>query len=1164
MGAEAGGRASVAGPSERRSPGGGSRVGRAAARAEDRAAGTLPSDGPLPKLSVPMLQSARRSASLPWALLVALLAAPGVPAAAPVRVLASDPRGVTLQITVGAWGLSAPGRDGRVHVTGLPESFSMALPGRPMLPAYSATLALPPDARPTARVLSASGEQARNGFKLAIAGKPVFRDDPDGRLGPQPDLEAVEPILDGPWPPSQVQLDAPFGFRGRRLVSLEIRPFQYDEASQRLSAPLTLTVRVDFNRAAGAAAMPTGLGASDRHIDAALESSVLNWEQGRGWRVPPERGATRGGSLFGARPAGSTQALVFDESQPEVRVKLDETALYRLDFDELAAKGYPASVPVGEVSVHRHEYLEGAVPPYGTVELPSELDDANGNGTFDSGDGVWVWVRSWAERSNATNIRRYWGDAEVVFVTRKVGGGRRVPQRAGWNNVPALTPLASYPFKRHFERDSAPIMQFILSPADTNIGLWQWTDLSLYFSRPDTIRVETNDLDTSGVATVTTRWVGRKFDFHFMWAAFRNGSNQVTSLADSVFWFGKSAVTATATIHGSALTEGNTNFFRQWGKNAFAPPDPATNALCSAGLDYFDLTYWRRYRAVKDYVRFNSAAATGDFQLTVDGFTSDSLRVFDITDPDNPIRLTIDPAHVTLGPTSVSFEMQDVAAPGVRREYVAAAVQNPVDPTLGPRAPPSSAYSNVTRRNVYANVSGDYLLVTPEAFVPATTLLSSLRRSQGLSVVEAPIESIYDEFNGGRHSADAVQRFARYAYQHWDSRFLMLVGDGSLDPNGNRRLSGKDYIPVLPTPGPVGTSEGLELIPSDNRYGFITGSEDPISSPDTNRVVPELMVGRLTVNSLAEATTVVAKIVAYEDLTKPDAWRRNVLLNADDAFSGETTFGGGSTTSGYCHRSYEELFVGLNNTMQGYIQSDSGVVGMNVEQFNLRYYLPGENVGFDPVNGDTCRLNRDETRQHCHAGVTPILLGKLNSGQFMWNYQGHANEFVLTHEDLYVNSGIGSGDDSQRLLNTDMPFLFSAFSCHANMFARPEHQLNSAVGPCIGEDLLGLPSGRGAIASWASVCFEVVPRDDHTHVNVELIRSLFVNPPWTSSWARMTAARGSCWARCCCRRCSATSARRRRTPPSAGCRPAIRCSAIPRRACPSGTHSTWSPRTGSR
>src|SRR5262249_27417285 len=153
----------------------------------------------------------------------------------------------------------------------------------------------------------------------------------------------------------------------------------------------------------------------------------------------------------------------------------------------------------------------------------------------------------------------------------------------------------------------------------------------------------------------------------------------------------------------------------------------------------------------------------------------------------------------------------------VRREYVAAAIQDPPDPALGPHTPPASAYSAVTRRNLYAHGSGDYLLVVPEAFLPAVAPLEALRTLQGLSVVEAPAEAVYDEFNGGRHSAAAIQRFARFAFQRWDARFLTLVGDGSMDPNGNQLESGRDWIPVLPTPAPVGTDEGLEISPSDNR-----------------------------------------------------------------------------------------------------------------------------------------------------------------------------------------------------------------------------------------------------------------------------------------------------------------------------------------------------------
>lgn len=1024
-------------------------------------------------------------------LLSVALAGPLPAAAAPVRVLASDAKGVTLQLTVGAWSLSAPDRDGRVEVTGLRDAHALAEPGRPMLPAWSTTLALPPGAEPTARVLESSGEQARDGVRPVVAGRPVFRPDPSGRLGEQPGREAVAPIADGVWPTSMVSLDRPFAFRGRRLVHLELRPFRHDPATGRIASPLVLTVRVDFNRT-GLAATATTTADPDRHADAVLDGTVLNWPQAQGWRVPPAPLRDRA-SVFGTRPAAGANATVFDESQPEVRVQLGESALYRLDYESLAAQGYPVGVPVGQVSVHRHEAIDGAVPPYVTIELPSEIEDSDGNGVFGPGDAVWVYARDWASRTNATRSRRWWGDAEVVFVTRAVSAATRVPQRAGWLGLTGLTSIPTFPFTKHFERDAAPIMQFVTSVADTNLGLWQWTDISSYYSRPDTIRVDTQDLDDTQNASISVRWVGRKFDTHLMWAALRNGRGQVTTVIDSVSWFGKSAITRSATFPGSVLTEGNTNFFRQWGKNQFAPPDPVSNAVSFSGLDAFDLTYARFTRAPFDYLRFNSGVATGPFQMTVEGFTTDSLRLYDVTVPDHPVRLTIAPAQIRVTPTGIAFDFQDLA--DGRREYVVAGLASSPDPAYGPRTLPATAYSRVTRRDLWTQSTGDYLLVYPQAWAAAAAKLAAFRRSQGLSVIEAPIEAVYDEFGDGRHSGVAIERFVRYGYARWNTRFLLLMGDGTLDPNGARRNSGKDWVPALPTPGPVGASEGLEITVSDNRYGNVTGNQDPISSPDSNRVVPEIMVGRLTVNSLAEAHAVVDKIIGYENLSGDNEWRRNVLLSTDDAYSGETTFGGGGSTAGYCHRSYEELFVGLNETMTGFIASDSGLAGLHVEPFNLRSYLSIDNINFEQANGDTCRVSRDEARQKCHASVTPQLLSKLNGGQLVWNYQGHANEYVLAHEDLWINSGNSSGDDAQRLVNDGKPFLFSAFSCHPNMFARPDVQLNTAVGPSLGEDLLGLPNGRGAIASWASSCYEVVPRNDHDHLNVELIRSLFVNPP---------------------------------------------------------------------
>lgn len=1016
-------------------------------------------------------------------LVLAALAAPALASAAAFRLIAADERGVTLRVDTENWSLTAPDAlTGRAKIVGVPGSHALSSPGRALLPTYTAMLAVPPDARPTFTVLARDGETSREGVKLAIAGRPAFRPDPDG--GREiPYTETVDPIVDGAWPAEDVLLGAPAPFRGRRLVGIEARPFRYDEGASRLVATGGFTVRVDWNRPAGASALAAFGGGADPGFDAALATSVLNFEQARAWRVSPR--AAGSASLF-AKPSA---AAAFDESEPEVRVKVDSTGLYRLPYDLLQPKGYPAGVPVAQVAVHRHEFLEGQNPSYATVDVPVEVEDVNGNGTFDSGDYVWMYARTWAERSGASQYQRWWGDADAVFVTRAAAGGARMAKRDGWRGAAGLTPLASYPHRRHYERNNAFMMPSIWVPADTTVDLFHWTPYAFYYNRPDTIRFETNDADTNRSVSFTVSYVGRSFATHYQWAAVRNGSGAVTTVADSVWWNGKRPYTTSATLRGSSLTPGLTNYLRLWGKNHAGAPNGLASEFDPAGLNWFQVTYWRAFRALDGVLEFNSGDAAGEFQVRAERFFSDSLRLYDVTNPDQPVRLLVDPSRLEYG-ADVAFSFQDSVATGSRRSYVAAAAIEG-DPDYGPRIPPAAGFTAVTRRNLHAATAADYVLIVPEAFLPAVQPLVDLRESQGLNVLVAPTQSVFDEFGGGRHSGHAIQRFVKYAYERWETRFVLLFGDGSIDPQRHEARSGVDWVPTMPLPGPVAVSEGFEIVTGDPVYGCLTGNCNP---QGFGPILVEVMIGRLPANSLADAQAMVAKLVAYEDLSGDQSWRRRLLLSSDDAFSGDTFFGGGGGGAGYCHRLDEEHFVGLNAKCASIVNRDAGLAQTYAELFNLRYYLASEPWTLTPPS-DTCRADRAATQGRTHAGVTPQLFARLNAGVLWWNYQGHANEYVLTHENLYINSGdVVSGDDKFAFANAGRPLFFTAFSCHANMFGRNGGGPNTPLGGCLGEDMLTLPLG-GAIGSWASSCYEVVPRDDSTHINVELARSLFADPP---------------------------------------------------------------------
>ncbi len=1011
-----------------------------------------------------------------FAVAALLLTAPTARAA--VRVTATDDRGVTFEVTVPAWSANTPAPLRGVWVEA-PGFHVTGEPGRPQLPAASALFALPPGARATVRVLSEDGVEVREGVDVAVSGKPGFRRN-EANTDWVPVMDEADAVRDGAWPAQHVVAGTAFSMRGRRLMPVEVYPFRWDAGTRRLEVARRMVVRVDFTVGAGAAMRAAGAGAADPHFDDVWSTGVTNFEQARAWRVAPGGPASFRSGPARVGPFAGQAAMAFDEDFPEVRVKLDSTGLYVLPFDDLQTQGFPIGVPVAEVSVHRHEFLEGADPPYGTIELPIEVEDANTNGVFDSGDAVWLYTRSWADRANVSFGQRRWGDAEVLYATRKSGGGLRMSQRSGWRSATTPSLLTSYPWSQRFERN----FEYTAFPRDTASDPFTWTPSpSFYYLRDDTIRFEVNHIDTTRTARVSVTFDGRDQGLHWMWAQVKNGSGQFTSVVDSVAFSGKGAFTPpAATVFGSALSEGRTNTFRLFGKASSGPPGP-TNQQTNATLNGFDVTYWRRYRALRDVLRFNTGDGAGEVQMHATGFSSASARLYDVSSPGDPVRVNVAPAQwANEGANGWAFDLQDSVATGERRQYVAA-----VTPTI----PDPSAYTPVTRRNLAGAAAGDYLLVVPEAFLPAVQPLVDLRQSQGLRVLVAPLESLNDEFNGGRKSAYAIRRFVRFAYQKWDSRFLLLMGDGSQNPQQFGAMRDPDYVPVRFVPSQVGVGEGAETITSDAWYGCITGECDPATYDTPGEPLPmsELFIGRLPVHSLTETQQVVSKLVAYENLAGDQSWRRKLLLQSDDSYS-TSSFGGVETR--YCFWYWEEVFRTINEACSTVVVRDAGLTQMQPEVFNDRFYLANE-PWTSAAAGDTCRPDVNATVPRARASIQPALFSRLNEGRLWWNYQGHANSQLLAHENFYVSQGPGASDASL-FANDGKPFLWSAFSCHANAHSymlRIDRQQIEAIGA----EMLLLPN-RGAIATYASTGFEIIPRPSpFSHINTYLARFLFETPP---------------------------------------------------------------------
>ncbi|OYW01261.1 MAG: hypothetical protein B7X11_04140, partial [Acidobacteria bacterium 37-65-4] len=165
--------------------------------------------------------------------------------------------------------------------------------------------------------------------------------------------------------------------------------------------------------------------------------------------------------------------------------------------------------------------------------------------------------------------------------------------------------------------------------------------------------------------------------------------------------------------------------------------------------------------------------------------------------------------------------------------------------------------------------AADEVMIAANEFIPSLGPLQSLRQSQGLKVAIVNVEDIYDEFNFGNKSPQAIRDFLARATKAWATppRFVLLVGEGTYDPRDYLGL-GQDYVPTK-----LVDSATLETA-SDNWFADLNGTG-----------VPTMAVGRLPVISAAEANSVVAKIVGYET---SGATFQNALFVADAAI--ETNF----------------------------------------------------------------------------------------------------------------------------------------------------------------------------------------------------------------------------------------------------------------------------------
>lgn len=344
-------------------------------------------------------------------------------------------------------------------------------------------------------------------------------------------------------------------------------------------------------------------------------------------------------------------------------------------------------------------------------------------------------------------------------------------------------------------------------------------------------------------------------------------------------------------------------------------------------------------------------------------------------------------------------------------------------------------------RNNEKQAGSDYLILTPDAFYisedPDNPIvrLADWKRRKGYMTRVVTLSEMNDQNPEGGIKAEDIRDYLQNAYDKWDPvpTYILLIGDVG-DDAGN---------PIVPTNyGLKHEKEEQGRVGTDLHYTRLDGVD----------YFPDVLIGRLSVDTLQQATQVIDKILIYETskigFSAPDNYYKDVcLVQLFEDFYGDGQEDMGFKIIEFAEEIWEYLSVNGLNPIR--IYDYSGCCFYGPQKFedgtSLPSYLKGRRGDF-PWTGDTFEIWK-----------------VVQNGCFLMVYNGHGSRTSWVQPSLDVT-------DIPILANDiKAPVVFSIgcdtgwFDNETDIFDEPYEDTTDNSHECLCEHLLRQPNG-GAVA----------------------------------------------------------------------------------------------------
>jgi hypothetical protein len=380
-------------------------------------------------------------------------------------------------------------------------------------------------------------------------------------------------------------------------------------------------------------------------------------------------------------------------------------------------------------------------------------------------------------------------------------------------------------------------------------------------------------------------------------------------------------------------------------------------------------------------------------------------------------------------------------------------------------------------KSIISNVDEyDMVIITPNEFSSQIQSLINHKNSHKVPTILKTTEDIYLEFEG-RDEPEQIKYFIKYALENWNIKYVLLIG-GVIGNTKNW------YIPVRYVELDDGTGRGTQYI-SDLYYADVYKNDNEFEDWDKNGddiiaqwpgdkfdLYPDVFLGRLPCRNIEEVSTVVQKIISYENNAHGQSWFNKMVAIGGDTFPEYEGYEG-ETTCDYVTNYMQDFEIIKLYYSTGAITSSTEVI--NAINNGCGFLLTRAKGGTDRIRvpksdgTEIIALHNDDIDELSNKDKYPVMvLGECQHGEF-----NKAKKKLRNHNDLFQ-------DLFRQIINRINRFIELI---QKKQGKEPIPQPVNTLNECIAWRLVNKKDGGGiAVLTNTHICFAAIGDINHNEI----------------------------------------------------------------------------------